>query len=171
MHSSSPAARLGYLHVGTGIAGGEGLESLQAVVEGNRSWWSMRGISGPSAESGDDPCCPGQCAVGIWIVRKLGRAIEALVDDIENLDFIRRKGSGCGKTLAAVAGLDALNDDSCRLGGDGDKLHEPVGGFQLTVLDTQALGFHGSEELLDDPALLVPGDDLPGVLDAGERVG
>src|SRR2546421_4011043 len=54
----------------------------------------------------------------------------------------------------------SLDDDGCGFGGDGDKLHEPLGGLQLTVFDAQALGFHRTEELLDDPALLVPGDDL-----------
>jgi hypothetical protein len=42
--------------------------------------------------------------------------------------------------------------------------------FDLTVLDTQALVLQRAEELFDDPALLVPGNDPPGIGCIGHRM-
>src|SRR6266446_7591922 len=149
----------------------ESLETLQAIVEGNRSWRFMGGISAPSAELGDDPCGPGESFFAMRIFLKLGFALQVFVDRVEHFDFFGRESKACRKHLATIAGLNKLNDDGCRFGSDGHQLHKPIGGFKLTVLDLQALSFHGTEELLDDPALLVPGDDLPGVGDAADWMG
>jgi len=42
---------------------------------------------------------------------------------------------------------------------------------RLAVFDTQALELQGAEELLDDPALAIPGNDLPSLGDAIDLVG
>src|SRR5213594_2030220 len=54
---------------------------------------------------------------------------------------------------------------------DGDELEEAVGGGDLAVFELEALGLEHAEELLDQPAPLVPLDNAPGVLRARHRVG
>src|SRR6266702_4750728 len=167
----SPASGLGHLHMFEGPSCSESLEARQAIVEGNRSWRFMGGVSAPSAELGDSPCGPGESFFAMRIFLKLGLALQVFVDRVEHFDFFGRESKACWKHLATIAGLNELDDDGCRFGGDGHQLHKPIGGFKLAVLDLQALGFHRTEELLDDPALLVPGDDLPGIGDAADWMG
>lgn len=97
---------------------------------------------------------------------KLGLALQVFIDCLDHFDFIGRESKVCWKHILTIAGLNELNDDGCGFGGDGHQLHQPIGGFKLAVLDLQALAFHRAEELLDDPAPLVPGDDLPGLVEA-----
>src|SRR5215470_14360214 len=149
----------------------ESLELCQASVECNRSWRLMGSVSGPSAELCDEPCGLGESSFAMRIFLKLGVALEVFIDRIEHLDFFGRERKACWKHIVAIAGLNELNDDGCSFGGNGYQLHQPIGGFKLAILDLQALGFHRAKELLDDPAPLVPGDDLPGVSDTGDLMG
>src|ERR1019366_10640733 len=68
-----------------------------------------------------------------------------------------------GLMAAAIAGLQELEGEDHRLGGDRDQLEEPVGGSDLAVFELEALGLEDAEELLDQPAPLVPFDDAPGL--------
>ena len=64
-----------------------------------------------------------------------------------------------------------MDGDDGRLGGDSDQFEKAIGGSDLAVFELEALCLQDAEELLDDPALLVPCDDTPSVFDAGDRVG
>jgi hypothetical protein len=54
------------------------------------------------------------------------------------------------------------------LGRGGGKLDQAVGGRDLAVLQLQALRFHHPEQLLDNPAILVPPNHLPGLRRIGD---
>src|ERR1700674_2178794 len=93
---------------------------------------------------------------GFFAVRvflQAGLALQVFVDGVEHFDFFGAE-SKSGRQGAAIAGLDQLNDNDCRLGGNGDEFHQSLGGFKPAVLDPQALAFHRAEELLDDPRRL-----------------
>jgi len=62
-----------------------------------------------------------------------------------------------------IARLQELDGNDRRLGGDRDQLEEPVGGGDLAVFEPEALRLEDAEELLDQPAPLVPFDDAPGL--------
>src|SRR5262245_23931767 len=121
---TSPAARLGHLHICIGVTGSKDLELGQAVVESDWAGWSVRCMSGPSAEPGVDPCGPGKGVLAMRVALQLGGAVYAFVEGVEHLDLVGRKGNVSGKLFVAVAGLDELNDDGCGFGCDGDQLDE-----------------------------------------------
>src|SRR6266849_5178183 len=169
--STLPRKRLGHLHMFEGPSASKSLETCQAIVDCNGSWRFMGSVSAPPAELGDDPCGPGQGFFAMRIFLKLGLALQVFIDRLEHFDFITRESKACWKHILTIAGLNELNDDGCGFGRDGHQLHQPIGGFKLAVLDLQALAFHRAEELLDDPAPLVPGDDLPGLVEAFDPMG
>src|ERR1019366_8676531 len=97
--------------------------------------------------------------------------LEFLVESSERCDLANVKDEPDGLMSAAIAGLQELEGDDRRLGGDRDQLEEPVGGSDLAVFELEALGLEDTEELLDQPALLVPFDDAPSLLLISHRVG
>src|SRR5262245_17844106 len=60
-----PPERLGHLHICERPTGDHDLETSQPHVEGDRSGWPMGGVSAPSAELCDDPCCPSESVGGM----------------------------------------------------------------------------------------------------------
>ena len=88
---------------------------------------------------------------------------EILVEGGERCDLVGIEGEPNAAAGCAVARLQELDGDDRSLGGDGDQLEKPVGGGDLAVFEPEALGLEDAEELLDDPALLVPFDDAPGI--------
>src|SRR5207302_1300050 len=107
---------------------------------------------------------------GVMVFLKVSLALHGFVDGLEGIDLFGREDKLGWQLLAAVAGLNKLNDGAGGFSGDRHKLDEAFGGFQLTVLDAQTLALHRPEELLDDPAQLVPGDDFPSVGDTFNRM-
>ena len=55
-------------------------------------------------------------------------------------------------------------------GGDRHEFDQAFSAVELTILDAQTLALQRAKELFDDPALLVPGDDPPGVGGGGDRM-
>src|SRR5690242_6891745 len=88
--------------------------------------------------------------------------LDLLIEGSKRGDLACVEGN-MGGLLAAVARLQQLDGDDGSFGGDGDQLEEPVGGADLAVFEPEALRLEDAEELLDDPTLFVPFDDLPGV--------
>src|ERR1022692_4789602 len=88
---------------------------------------------------------------------------EISVEGGERCDAIGVEGEPDGLMATAIACLQELDGDDRRLGGDRDQLEEPVGGGDLAVFELEALGLEDAEELLDQPAPLVPFDDAPGL--------
>ncbi len=74
--------------------------------------------------------------------------------------FIEEECGGDG--VLSVTSLHELKGQNGRLGGDGNKLEQAVGRFDLAVLDLQPLFFEDPEELFDGPSAPIPVDDLPG---------
>ncbi len=143
----------------------------QAIVESYGAWWLVGGITAPAAELGDHPGGPGESSVAMRIFLQDGPALQGFVDGVDRRDLFGGEGKACRLGIAAIAGLDELNNDGRRFGGNGDQLVKPISGSQLAVLDLQTLALHRPEKLLDEPTQLVPGDDLPGVSAAAEFVG
>src|SRR5258708_962143 len=71
---------------------------------------------------------------------------------------------------ATVARLQELDGNDRGLGSDGNQFEKPVGGADLAIFEPEALCLEDAEELLDDPALLVPFDDAPGVVCPGDAM-
>ena len=77
-----------------------------------------------------------------------------------------------GRPRAAVAGIGELHDAGAGLERQGGELEQPLGGFQLAVLELEAVRFHGAEQLLDAPAQTVEAHHLlriGGVVDGQRR--
>lgn len=77
---------------------------------------------------------------------------------------------GAVNTVAAVAALDQLDVDAGRLRRSGGELDQLLRRDHLAVLQLQPLRFQNPEQLLDDPAPLVPADDVPCLRGIGDRV-
>src|SRR6266567_4248888 len=155
-----PRMTLGHLHIFEEAGGGA--EGSQSVAEGD---WARRFglVFVPSAEFGDEPCCPSKRVRGMRVFLARGVALHFLIEDGDQFDLVLGEGKTCRLGVAAVAGLHELDDDGSGAGGNGGQLAEAIGGCQLAVFDAQSLELQGAEELLDDPALPVPADDPPGI--------
>jgi len=70
-----------------------------------------------------------------------GLALQVFVDGVEHFNLFGTESEPGRGFATALSGLNQLNDDDCGFGGDGDELEQPLGAFQLAVLDTQALAF------------------------------
>ena len=106
----------------------------------------------------------------MMVLLKFGPAFQGFVDGLERFDLVRREGAFDRQLFAAIAGLNELDDDTCRSGGDRHELDQAFSAVELTVLDAQPLALQRAKELFDDPALLVPGDDQPGIGGGGDRM-
>src|SRR5215217_4176965 len=168
--SLAPALALGFLHIFDGSGSDDDLEASHSVVECDWSGWPMRGVAGPSAELGDDPCRPLKRVGAMRVLLKLCPAFHGFVDGGKYFDFFGREGAFDRQLFATIAGLNELNDDTCCFSGDRHELDQGLGAFDLTVLDSQALVLERAKELFDDPALLVPGDDPPSIGRIGDRM-
>src|SRR5260370_40951914 len=89
--------------------------------------------------------------------------LEIMVEGGERGDLVSIEGKPDGLMARAIARLQELERNDRRLGGDRDQLEEPVGGGDLAVFELEALRLEDAEELLDQPAPLVPFDDAPGL--------
>src|SRR6266852_1216135 len=163
-----PAFALGHLHIWRAIY--EELEACHSDVEGDWSRWAMRGVAGPSAELCDDPSRPGDGVGAMMVLLELSPAFQGFVDCLERFDLVRRKDKFVRELFAAIAGLNELDDDTGHSGGDRHQFDQAFSAVELTVLDAQALALQRAKELFDDPALLVPGDDPPGIGGGGNRM-
>src|SRR4029079_15689406 len=88
------------------------------------------------------------------------------LDGAQSGDLVVGEGDRSGLDLLAVARLNQLHEQGSGVGCNGGELELAIGGFELTVLESQALLLEGPEQLFDGPALLVPVDDLPSLVGA-----
>ncbi len=149
-----PAKALWHLHVCGAVY--EDLEASHPDVEGDWSRWAMRGVAGPSAELCDDPRRPGDSVGAMVVLLELGAAFQGFIDGLERVDLVRREHKFGRQFFTAIAGLDKLDDETCHSGGDRHQFDQAFSAVELTILDAQTLALQRAEELLDDPALLVP---------------
>ena len=91
----------------------------------------------------------------------LAFSLEISVEGGERCDPVGIEGKLNRLMAAAISRLQQLDGDDRGLGGDRYQLEEPVGGGDLAVFKPEALGLEDPEELLDQPAVLVPFDDAP----------
>ena len=121
----------------------------------------------PAAETTDDPGSPSQAVRRMRVPEPFAPGFEPLIEGSKCGDLACVEGN-MGGLLATVARLQQLDGDDGGFGGDGDQLEEPLGGADLAVFEPEAVCLEDAEELLDDPALFIPFDDLPGVLRIGD---
>ena len=95
------------------------------------------------------------------VLLPVGAAFERRDQRLDGIHFRLAKDCRAWKPMLAVALLGQLNIDAGRLHGYRRKLHQPFRRGHLAVFQLQPLGFHHSEQLLNDPAKLVPADNLP----------
>ena len=94
-----------------------------------------------------------------------------MIEGSERRDLVRFEREVDRLLATAITRLQELDCNDGGFGSDGDQLEEPVGGGDLTVFEPEALGLEDAEELLDQPALLVPINDTPGLFCIRHRVG
>ena len=78
---------------------------------------------------------------GVGIALLGGFAFAGDVQGVEHRYLGLREGIGRG-LRASVARLSQLQGDAGGLGGDRGQFHQPVGGFELAVLEPQSIRFH-----------------------------
>src|SRR4051794_35157485 len=137
------------------------MEVFETMLHGDGTWRFGRWIAVPAAEAADDPGGPGQAVRRMRVPEPFTLGFEILVEGSERCDLVGIECELDGLMVTAIAGLQKLDGDDCRLGRDRDQLEEPVGGGDLAVFEFEALGLEDAEELLDQPAPLVPFDDPP----------
>src|ERR1700761_4306764 len=103
------------------------------------------------------------------VLQSFVSGFDLLIEGDQRIDLAGIEGDE-KRLLASIAGLQELDGDDRCLGSDGNQFEEPVGGADLAILEPEALRLEDAEELLDDPALLVPRDDAPTVICTGDVV-
>src|ERR1700687_680424 len=158
-----PAKALGHAHIFEAPSYRDGVEVFEAVLHGDGAWRFGRWIAVPAAEAADDPSGPGKAVGRMRVPEPFTLGLEILVEGAERCDLVGIEGKPDRLIAATIARLQELERNDRRLGGDRDQLKEPVGGGDLAVFELEALRLEDAEELLDQPAPLVPFDNAPGL--------
>src|SRR6266850_328067 len=157
-----PANALGHAHIFEAPSYGDGVEVFDSVFHGDGAWRFGRGIAVPAAETADDPGGPAKTIGWMRVPEPFTLGLEISIESGERCYFVSIEDKSHGLIATAIARLQELEGDDRRLGGDRDQLEEPVRGGDLAVFELEALCLEDAEELLDQPAPLVPFDDAPG---------
>src|SRR6266480_2477043 len=158
-----PANAGGHAHISEAPSCGSGVEVFEAMPHGDGAWRFGRWIAVPAAEAADDPGRPGEAIGRVRVFQPFALGFEILVEGGERCDLVDIEGKPDGLMVTAITRLQELDGDDRRLGGDRDQLEQPLGGADLAVFKPEALRLEDAEELLDQPAPLVPFDDAPGL--------
>ena len=100
-----------------------------------------------------------------------GFALDLRVDGFQGRHLLLCEGQAGRFGAAPVTSLHQLEDEGGGFGGNRRELQQPLGAGNLTVFELQPLLLRNAKELLDDPAQLVPGDDLPSRVYARDVMG
>ena len=95
------------------------------------------------------------------ILLPLGAAFKRRAECRESVDLEFGECIGRRHLIGAVAALGQLDIHAGRFRRHRGELHQPLCRGELAVLQLQSLRFHHPEQLLDDPATLVPSDHFP----------
>ena len=95
------------------------------------------------------------------VLEPLALSFEVAVEGRKRCGLVGIEHTPYRLLAAAIACLQELDGDNRGFGSDRDQLEEPLGSGDLAVFKLEALGLEDAEELLDQPALLVPIDDTP----------
>ena len=90
----------------------------------------------------------------------LGSALDRRVDSFQGRHLVLGEGQAGRFVAAPVMGLHQLEGERGGLGGNRRELQQPLGAGNLAVFELQSLRLQNAKELLNDPAQLVPSDDL-----------
>src|SRR6185295_14117088 len=129
-------------------------------LEGDGSGRFGGGISIPAAKACDEPSRPGERGFVMRVLLERGPALVFDGEALKQGESVGAEGGLCGLLASTVACLQQLEGEHGGLGRDGGELEEPLGDLDLTVFELEALTLQEPPELLDDPAHLVPIDDL-----------
>src|SRR6266404_6079888 len=165
-----PAFALEHAHIFEAPSDSDSVEVFEAVLQGDGAWRFGGGIAVPAAKAADDPGGPGEAVGRMRVPKPFTLGFEILIEGGECGDLVGIEGKPDGLMTTAVARLQKLDGDDCRLGSDRDQLEESIGGSDLAVFQLEALRLEHAVELLDQPAPLVPFDDAPGLFCIRHRV-
>jgi hypothetical protein len=124
------------------------------------SWWPLGSVASPSSQPSDDPSEPSDRMQGMSILLFSGLALEAGLQSLENRQLLWCNYIGGWSIDSTVARTNELHNFCSRYHGDGSEIGQCLGVFDLTTLKIKTLALAGTEQLLDVPALAIPGDDL-----------
>src|SRR5215475_5241839 len=155
-----PAFALGHAHISEAPADRDGMEVFETVFEGDWARRLGRRVAVPATQAADDPGGPGEAVRLIRVLQSFCPGLELSIEDGQGGNLVGGEDQ-MDRLLAAVPCLQELDGDDGGLGGDGNQFEEPVGGTDFTVFELEALRLKDAEELLNDPALLVPFDNAP----------
>src|SRR5918994_2304970 len=147
------------------------MEVFETVFHVDRTRRLGRGIAVPAAEAADDPGGPSETVRWMRILEPFASGFDILIEGSERRDLVRFEDEVDRLLAAAVPRLQELDGNDGGLGSDGGQLEEAIGGGDLTVFEPEAVGLEDAEELLDQPALLVPINDTPGLFCIRHRMG
>src|SRR5215213_766135 len=166
-----PANALGHAHISEAPSDRDGVKVFETVFHGDWTRWLGGGIAVPAAEAADDPGGPSETIRWMRILEPFASGFDILIEGSERRDLVRFEREVDRLLAAAISRLQELDGNDGGFGSDGGQLEEPIGGSDLTVLEPEALGLEDAEELLDQPALLVPIYDTPSLFGIRYRVG
>ena len=136
------------------------MEVLQPSMHGDWTWRSGISCAVPSAETGNNPGCPGQRSSLERISQALGPAINGWSNGFEYSHVFELEGCGCGPLVSAMTGMNKLHAHDRGAQRNDGEFAQNGWGFDLAFLEAETLALHSSEELLDVPASTIVRDGL-----------
>ena len=136
------------------------MEVLQSSMHGDWTWRSGISCAVPSAETGNNPGCPGQRSSLERISQTFGSAINGWSNGFEYSHVFEPQGCGCGPLVSAMTGMNKLHADDRGAQRNDGEFAQNGWGFDLAFLEAETLALHSSEELLDVPASTIVRDGL-----------
>src|SRR6266404_3307081 len=128
-----PAKALEHAHIFEAPSDSDSVEVFEAVLQGDGAWRFGGGIAVPAAKAADDPGGPGEAVGRMRVPKPFTLGFEILIEGGECGDLVGIEGKPDGLMTTAVARLQKLDGDDCRLGSDRDQLEESIGGSDLAV--------------------------------------
>src|SRR6266851_7340670 len=143
-------------------------EALPAFGDGLWTGWFI--VAVPPAVASDDPGEPSEGACWMRIFLLCGGAFAGLDEDRDGALELWIEDIAHGP-LAAVAGVDELDDPHGGAEGQGREMEQAFAVLDLGFLKRKAIAFEGAEDLFDAPSQSIEANDLAGVVGAADGQG
>src|SRR3989440_8259366 len=128
----------------------DALEVVETLAHHSRAWFSV--VSGPAAETTNDPTCKGKRASGVRVFLPLCLAFDLRRYGFEDRLVGRIESIGEALASRAVAGFDQLHHGDSGHGRSGDELDHDLRIANVGRFDIEACRLERVEELFDRPA-------------------
>src|SRR5260370_31917052 len=143
-------------------------EALPAFGDGLWTGWFVEGVAGGVGSDEPGEASEGACWMRIFLL--CGGAFAGLDEDRDGALELWIEDIAHGP-LAAVAGVDELDDPHGGAEGQGREMEQAFAVLDLGFLKRKAIAFEGAEDLFDAPSQSIDANDLAGLVGAPDGQG